>query len=173
MFEEFQDEKMPDQEENKVQSNHSLNFWRLISQAGMADTTIRLGTHVLLVALILAVAWGMRQFYLQTQIENQKNSPVLAAPLPTATPTEIPPKLPALVTEPQFIGIRQEPHLHTDIPSLPRVDVLKYTVQKGDTLFGIAEKFGLKPETILWSNQFVLGDNPHNIALLYHQHCWM
>jgi len=163
MFEEFPDEKMPDQEENKVQSNHSLNFWQLISQAGMADTTIRLGTHVLLLALILAVAWGMRQFYLQTQIENQKNNPALAASLPTATPTEIPPKLPALVTEPQFIGIHQEPHLHTDIPSLPRVDVLKYTVQKGDTLFGIAEKFGLKPETILWSNQFVLGDNPHNL----------
>jgi LysM repeat protein len=41
--------------------------------------------------------------------------------------------------------------------------VFTYTVTAGDTLFGIAEKFGLKPETILWGNQFVLGDNPHNL----------
>jgi murein DD-endopeptidase MepM/ murein hydrolase activator NlpD len=38
-----------------------------------------------------------------------------------------------------------------------------YTVEAGDTVFGIAEKFGLKPETVLWGNQFVLGDNPHNL----------
>jgi len=37
-------------------------------------------------------------------------------------------------------------------------------VQSGDTLFGIADKFSLKPETILWGNYFVLRDDPH---LLY------
>jgi hypothetical protein len=60
-------------------------------------------------------------------------------------------------------GITRLARLHTDIPSRPRTDVITYTVQTGDNLFGIAEKFGLKPETILWGNQFVLGDNPHNL----------
>ncbi len=41
-----------------------------------------------------------------------------------------------------------------------RRDVVTYTVQKGDYLFGIAEKFDIKPETILWSNYTVLKDNP-------------
>ncbi len=40
-------------------------------------------------------------------------------------------------------------------------EIVKYTVQEGDTLFGIAEKFGLKPETILWGNYYVLLDDPH------------
>jgi LysM repeat protein len=33
-----------------------------------------------------------------------------------------------------------------------RTEVITYTVQSGDTIFGIAEKFNLKPETILWGN---------------------
>jgi LysM repeat protein len=43
--------------------------------------------------------------------------------------------------------------------------VTTYTVQAGDTIFGIAEKFGLKPETILWGNTYILGDNPHNLSI--------
>jgi len=39
--------------------------------------------------------------------------------------------------------------------------VTKYTVVEGDTVFGIAEKFGLKPETILWGNYYILLDDPH------------
>ena len=40
---------------------------------------------------------------------------------------------------------------------------MRYIVRPGDTLFGIAGKFGIKPETILWSNQAILGDNPHSL----------
>jgi murein DD-endopeptidase MepM/ murein hydrolase activator NlpD len=52
----------------------------------------------------------------------------------------------------------------TIIPERPRRDVITYTVQPGDTLFGIAETFELKPETILWSNPD-LQDNPHLLSL--------
>lgn len=52
---------------------------------------------------------------------------------------------------------------HTNIPARPRRDVITYVVESGDTLFGIAEKFGITPETVLWGNQFVLGDDPHSL----------
>jgi murein DD-endopeptidase MepM/ murein hydrolase activator NlpD len=42
--------------------------------------------------------------------------------------------------------------------------VITYTVQQGDTLFGIADFFGLKPETILWGNNEALQDNPHLLS---------
>lgn len=35
-----------------------------------------------------------------------------------------------------------------------------YLVSEGETLFGIADKFNLKPETVLWSNSDLLLDNP-------------
>jgi murein DD-endopeptidase MepM/ murein hydrolase activator NlpD len=51
--------------------------------------------------------------------------------------------------------------VHTIIPSRPRLGILKYTVQQGDTLFGISEKFGLKPESILWGNWYEMSGDPH------------
>ena len=40
-----------------------------------------------------------------------------------------------------------------------------YVVVSGDTLFGIALKFGLRPETILWSNYETLKDNPDLLSV--------
>ncbi len=51
--------------------------------------------------------------------------------------------------------------LNTSKPSRSRVDVLRYTVQPGDSVFGISEKFGIEPETLLWGNFEVLNDDPH------------
>ena len=41
---------------------------------------------------------------------------------------------------------------YTEIPTRPRLDVITYTVQAGDTPTGIAAKFNLRPESILWGN---------------------
>jgi len=141
-----------------------LEFWERLSQAGLAESALRLGTHTLLLALILLVAWAMRQFYRLGEVEELPRDAALAAALPTPTPTELPPQLlPFSIEDEGSSGISRQALLHTTIPAQPRADVSKYTVEKGDTLFAIAEKFGLKPETLLWGNQFVLGDNPHNL----------
>lgn len=41
---------------------------------------------------------------------------------------------------------------HTTIPERPRREVITYTVQYGDTLYGIAERFGISGNTIMWAN---------------------
>ena len=43
--------------------------------------------------------------------------------------------------------------------------MITYTVQPGDTLFGIAAAYGLSPETVLWSNYVPLKDNPDLLSL--------
>ncbi len=60
-------------------------------------------------------------------------------------------------------GIHRAAVIHTTIPTRSRVDVLTYIVEQGDSLFAIAETFGLKPETILWGNFDTLADNPHTL----------
>ena len=152
------------EESTSHRSNRLIGIWEDLAHAGLAETVLRLGTHALLVALILFVAWGLRQFYLRAQVMDRTKPAAFAAnpttPVSDTLPTELPPiqSQPALHT-----GVRRMAYLHTDVPSRPRTEVIQYTVEKGDTLFGIAGKFGLKPETILWSNQYILGDNPHNL----------
>src|SRR3990172_6559826 len=57
-------------------------------------------------------------------------------------------------------GISRKASLDTTIPSRPRAEIITYTVAQGDTLFAIADKYTLKPESILWFNFEELGDNP-------------
>jgi murein DD-endopeptidase MepM/ murein hydrolase activator NlpD len=58
-------------------------------------------------------------------------------------------------------AVHRAANLITNIPTRPRVDVITYTVETGDSLFSIADAFNLKPETLLWGNYTVLEDNPH------------
>jgi len=153
----------PDPSDQQKKSRF-LIIWEGITQAGLAETALRLGTHALLLALILIVAWGMRQFYRTSLVETQPREAALAAPLPTPTATPLPARLPPHQAAAQAVsGVPRRVLLHTTLPSLPRSEVGKYPVVKGDTVFGIAEKFGLSPETILWGNYFTLRDDPHNL----------
>jgi LysM repeat protein len=52
----------------------------------------------------------------------------------------------------------------TNVPS-GTIALATYTVQPGDTLFGIASAYGLRPETVLWSNYGVLRDNPDLLSV--------
>lgn len=133
------------------------------ARLGLADAVLRFGTHALLVALILFFAWGMRELYLLAEPDPSDQS-VLAAGQATSTAVQLPEQMPEFSGTDLFSsGIRRKAHFHTDVPSRPREIVSTYIVKEGDTLFGIAEIFGLKPETILWSNQAVLADNPHSL----------
>jgi murein DD-endopeptidase MepM/ murein hydrolase activator NlpD len=49
-------------------------------------------------------------------------------------------------------GIARQVEGHTAIPERPRLEVITYVVQPGDTVEAIAESFGLQPTTLLWSN---------------------
>lgn len=61
-------------------------------------------------------------------------------------------------------GIPRFTSLNTTIPKRPTVDTTTYTVQQGDNLFLIADKYGLRPETVLWGNYEVLRDNPQYLS---------
>ncbi len=86
----------------------------------------------------------------------------LTAEMPPASAPYRPVDLPIY---PHFIdpakSVARRSLVHTDVPHRARVEVLRYTVQVGDSVFGIADRFSLAPETILWGNFSVLNDDPH------------
>lgn len=54
---------------------------------------------------------------------------------------------------------------YTDVPERARRQVIRYEVQEGDTIFGLAERFELDPNTIFWANTETLQDNIHLISI--------
>jgi murein DD-endopeptidase MepM/ murein hydrolase activator NlpD len=53
----------------------------------------------------------------------------------------------------------------TIIPNRPRQEITFYAVQTGDSVFAIANRFGITPESVLWANYDLLNDNPDRLTL--------
>jgi LysM repeat protein len=141
-------------------TNQISKWVETLTNIGLGETIFRIGTTATFIFLVLCVVWLMRTFFADTLLGKEPRT-VLAAestPTPEVILGNIPqPPLDALV------GIRREANIHTTIPDRPRLEIVKYEVQAGDTIIGIAEKFGLDPKTILWGNYYTLKDDPHNL----------
>jgi murein DD-endopeptidase MepM/ murein hydrolase activator NlpD len=108
---------------------------------------------LLSIFLLLAVLTGLNWRKNSANVDLE----LISAPTETFTPLISNPEvfLPELVTSSSILGIPRLALVHTHIPERPTYEVTTYTVQQGDTAWSIAEKYGLKPETILWGNQWI------------------
>lgn len=65
----------------------------------------------------------------------------------------------------QLLSVQRRLTWHTVFPNRPRREVLDYTVAQGDSVFEIAARFKITPESVLWGNYEQLNDNPDLIAV--------
>jgi len=160
----FQAEKGGEQEPGSKNSNQDRpglfsKWFEFLSHLGLSELSVRIGVNVLSMGLIVSVVWLMSTFY------RPSIQPLTPASLELSTPTVMP-ALPipiSTINIQPLEGITRKTSLHTSIPSRPRIGIIKYVVQIGDSVFGIAERFGLNPSTILWGNYGVLKDSPHSL----------
>jgi len=127
-----------------------------LAHFGLGEVTNRIGTNLLAVIFILAVVWLLQQAKLGGN-SNQSSTDNLT-PVPTIPVSQLPADM-AFALD----GIPRRAGLHSTMPSRPRMVVVKYTVQQGDSIFKIADDFGLKPTTILFGNWNTLKDHPNLI----------
>lgn len=125
---------------------------------------VRLASHaaVLLVTLLAVLLsrlelprWDLT--LPSTVSEGQTPSISLAEPLFAPTDGEATPLL-----GDDFLARAAVPY--TIIPERARLDVITYTVQPGDTVIGIAARFKISPDTVMWANGR-LEDNPDLLKL--------
>lgn len=138
-----------------------LSRWlETLLRIGLGEGVLRVGTHLLAIVAILLVTLLARSFFRTAPDPFAVQSALAARPTPTPVLAAVPnPNAGGAI----YPGVFRRAMLHTIIPTRPRIEIVKYTVVQGDTLFGIAEKFGLKPQTILWGNYGTLLDNPHSL----------
>lgn len=175
----YLDSKIPptSQENSQPEQEHDANeggLWANLGRMGIGNNILRLGTHVITIALVGVVIVGLANFFTAEQINREESlratAEVIAAPTIEAS-------IEALVGTggaqglPDFtmpnteftVGIPRFAKIDTTIPNRPRVGISTYEVKQGDNVFSIADKFGLRPETILWGNFTLLQDDPRII----------
>ncbi len=138
--------------------NQKMGSGQRPDSLNLKSPLIKIATAIITLIFIVIVVMVMRNFFLpktiaQVNAQSEEAVPTISIPL------EIP-QISDVAEVSYSEGVPRLAQIHTTIPDRPRVDIEKYTVQQGDTVFGIAEKFGLNPETILWGNYFTLLDNP-------------
>jgi murein DD-endopeptidase MepM/ murein hydrolase activator NlpD len=119
------------------------------------ETWLGLAAQSLTVLLILGAVWMAQQRSADAEPAIQPVLPTAVASQPEAVsaaggafPTQA--VFDIAFSDPAVITRNANPK--TDIPTRARATIETYTVQKGDTIFGIAANFNLKPDTILWGN---------------------
>lgn len=160
---------------NQSQQEHTAGFLsgfrKLLGNILEGENGKRIGTIVGVVLLVAIAVIAMRAFSLNSQ-NAPDNLSVFAEESDGGDQVEGQNgasggalEMPSFVIDQANLqyGIQRVALIHTSIPTRARVDVLVYTVEQGDSLFGIAETFGLKPETVLWGNFDTLKDNPHTL----------
>jgi murein DD-endopeptidase MepM/ murein hydrolase activator NlpD len=126
----------------------------------------RYSYHLVLIGLT-AAAVGLFRWNPLERLEARLEFPLLFSQLQSSATNGV--GLPGILMTPGVEERMPVPPLtrhinpHTLIPRRPRQEVITYTVRSGDTLFGISEKYGITPETVLWGNP-VLKDDPHLLS---------
>jgi hypothetical protein len=140
-------------------ASEGFNLGTFLKQPATVKT-IMLAISGLVLALLL---WGVGSLIVHATI------PLPEPTAPTATPITLPEgvKIPAFSIENFSTGLTRSSEIQITpvMEEQKRQEVEKYTVQKGDTIFGIAEKFGLTPETVLWANRYIIGDTPDGLSI--------
>lgn len=150
--------------------------------------SLRYLTHLFIIVIILGVGLVIGPRFLSSQPQAGTGAgggdlgifalPVQAGSRVEVSSTQLPPQQePTTRTPAEVIGGPSGPDpdviLRDYVPNAAagaavvsqRRELTQYTVIAGDTIFGIALKFGLRPETILWSNFNTLKDNPDLLSI--------
>ncbi|MDW8394982.1 MAG: LysM peptidoglycan-binding domain-containing M23 family metallopeptidase [Anaerolineae bacterium] len=127
---------------------------------------IRSGQHarrprfeVLFLAL-LTLTGSLLLALLVQRLGQTPSEPMPPKPIPLPTfPPDLTPEAGVLPSEEVIIRDAPPGNAAASPAHRGKRELREYTVVEGDTVFGIALKFGLRPETILWSNYDQLKDN--------------
>ena len=159
------DKKQGEPAQKKNRPERRPNIFRqgleFLLQLGLGESTLRLASNALLLLVVVGVILLMQGFYSDDDQAFSGQNVLAAQPTPTS---EVVLDNTAITVGSDSSGIPRMALLHTTIPSRARLEITTYDVQEGDTVFGIAERYGLTPQTILWGNYYTLLDDPHRLA---------
>jgi murein DD-endopeptidase MepM/ murein hydrolase activator NlpD len=139
------------------------NLWQAVlsalAQRGPEGTTslVRVASHLVVILVAVLVLWFSRVQLPKLEIieVQQPEAPALQAEEELA--------LVETGSASDTAALVREAVPFTLIPERPRTDILMHTVVAGDTLYALAQKYGLRAETLIWANN--MEQNPDLLRL--------
>lgn len=136
-------------------------FWGKLQNLGMADIAMRAGSALVTIGLVGLIIWLMKDFFISGEMASTNVEAIqLAAGGEISGGVELPSY--SGVGEVEGLSRSVEAHKEGEVTS--RYEFTQYEVVANDSIYGIAEKYSLNPETILYCNYDVLYDNPAFIS---------
>jgi murein DD-endopeptidase MepM/ murein hydrolase activator NlpD len=135
-------------------------------KTAMPELWLRAIFYTLAVGFVLEAVWLARLDSTHAASLAPSVEPSPQATTSTPEVSTVPPSaLAALaVWQPPITGdLPRLANPHTDIPARPRYEIIAYTAVKNDTLFGIASKYNLKPDSLIWANPKLI-DDPNSLS---------
>jgi hypothetical protein len=124
-----------------------IRTWFGIGNVTLRDSLLRVAGHVAVLTVIAMGVWfariGLDTLTADAAVPAER--PVEAEDAPSSpekalTLNDLPAYEPVRLGEGQ---VARASDMHTMFPERPRLEIIKYQVQQGDTLFGIAENFNI------------------------------
>jgi murein DD-endopeptidase MepM/ murein hydrolase activator NlpD len=116
-------------------------------------------TVVVVVAMLASVLWH------PLTVHSSPAAPAAALNKPQASQTaQANVSLPEMATPAGVDSVARQVNDHTIAPTHAPDEEIDYTVQKGDSVFGIAKQFNISPDSVLWANYDILNDNPDMLS---------
>lgn len=103
---------------------------------------------ILLILFILVILLGI--IWIAFPSKGNAN-PQINLPTPTREAESV--ELPIFENHKEITGVTRLTVLRTEEVDRSAIRITKYTIQRGDTAWSIAQEFGLKIESILWGNE--------------------
>jgi hypothetical protein len=161
----------PSQEEEAVSNTDEAvegnAFLKSVQQILQKPAVMKYGMYVVTFIVVVLAVWGIGSLIVHGAAATAEPTPI-----PTSPQAALPGDLvtPVFSTANKSGGVVRLPEVLTT-PAVgegpaeveERPDFITHIVEEGDTIFDIATDFGLMPESILWTNWYILGEMPDAI----------
>ncbi len=150
-------------------------IWRWSSDRQVIASFVgRYSAHVAILALALSVGILGRLALSPIRVPNisadgitlnpsgfaSVSQPAIAEAVATPTAPAAANSFTKQMTNQMYRAVFRQAQPRTTIPERERLEVITYTVQYGDNIYGIADYFELSPYTIVWANMEILQGAP-------------
>lgn len=135
--------------------------WDRLVHLGLHDTARRVVAIISTMVVMVLVVLFMNRFFVSRSGQKPSEMSVSQALAAEREGMDLLPAFKADQSSYYHEAIPRDTNMTTILPERSRSGIVEHTIQVGESLFSIAAKYNLRPETLLWSNRYSLGDDPH------------